>query len=217
AERIVGGDEIPFRAAVPYQIGADRVRGRPGIEGPLDRVRRAVFAGQVGGSRARCDQRRLGAAHDLVDGEPDGRVRHVGDRIDLLLTDPAPRDRGADVCLVLVVGRYDLDPEVRVQPHEILGRHLGRRHRPLTGIVRIRAGRVVEYADLQRARGVRRCRRGRAGGQQRQRENAREIVHLFPPILCCCFQRSSTSVRDFAPEQQIITLLFAACSSWLRN
>ncbi len=42
-------------------------------------------------------------------------------------------------------------------------------------------------------------------------------MFLPPKLLIDVFQMSSVSVADFEPEQQIMMVLFASCSSLLRN
>ena len=71
SESIIGRDKVPFLATMMDEVIADRVRGRPCIEGPLDRVGRAVFPGQIRRSRAGRDQPGPAAANDLVDGQAD--------------------------------------------------------------------------------------------------------------------------------------------------
>ena len=88
-------------------------------------------------------------ARDLVDRERHRGGRHVDDDVDAVLVIPLARDGGADVGLVLVVGRDDLDLQALVGRLEILDRHARGDHRALAGDVGIEAGAVVHHADLE--------------------------------------------------------------------
>ena len=81
-------------------------------------------------------------------------VRHQEYSRDRRTTKRSARDGSPDVRLVLVIRRNDLDLEIGMLLHEVLSRHLRRRDRALTGIVRIRARCVVEDADLHRTRRI---------------------------------------------------------------
>ena len=66
---------------------------------------------------------------DVVDRERDAGVRHVDDDVDLLDVDPLPRDVGADVGLVLVIGGDHVDLPALGGKAGILDRHLRRERR----------------------------------------------------------------------------------------
>ena len=78
-----------------------------------------------------------------------GGIRQVDDHVDAIDVEPAPRDRGADVSLVLMVGREDLHLALRLFG-EVLGGKLRRHHRPRSLEVGIDARHVVHHADAQR-------------------------------------------------------------------
>ena len=108
-ERVVGGQEEPAVAAGLGQRLAGAVGKHIGVIGERDRVRRAGLAGEVGGRGARIEQYLVLFLDEVVDRERDARVRRVGDRIDLVVVDPLPRNVDADIGLVLVVAADDLD------------------------------------------------------------------------------------------------------------
>ncbi len=118
--------------------------------------------------------------NDFVDGETNGRVRHIGNRIDVILIDPAACDAGADVGLVLMIGGDDLHLEVRMLLHEIFGRHLCRRDRSLASVIGIRTGSVIKHADLDRSR-LGEARRRRAYRQKRYSQYGWQASHVSSP------------------------------------
>ena len=87
-------------------------------------------------------------ARDLVDRERDAGIRHVDDDVDVVDVEPLPRDVGADVGLVLVVGADDLDLHAVRGRIEILDRHFGGGDRTGAADVGIKARHVGEHADL---------------------------------------------------------------------
>ena len=89
-------------------------------------------------------------AHDVADRQRDRRVGHVDDHVDAFDVEPASRDVGADVGLVLVIAEDHLDLALRLL-RKVLGRHLRGEHRAGALEVGIDARHVVEYADPQRA------------------------------------------------------------------
>ena len=109
AERIVGGQEEPRVAAGLHDRAAGAVGEHPGVVGPVDRVRRARLAGEVGRRGAGDEERLALVLGDLVDGQRHAGVRHVDDDVDLVDVVPLAGDVRADVGLVLVVGRDELD------------------------------------------------------------------------------------------------------------
>ncbi len=103
-----------------------------------------------------------------VDGEADAGIGEIDDRIDALGIHPSPRDRDADVGLVLMIGVNDLDLETARLLGEILGRQLSPNQRPLADLIGERAGEVAQDADPDRvARNLRR----RVRGQTSQRRD----------------------------------------------
>ena len=89
----------------------------------------------------------LRIAHQRIDGEADGGIRHVDDSIDAIDIEPFARDRRSDVGLVLVVGIDDLDLDVLAAAVEILRRHARGFHRAHAVGVLEDAGDIVEHAD----------------------------------------------------------------------
>ena len=166
-EGVVGGEEEPGVAAGLHDRLAGAVGQRPGVVGPVDRVRRALRAGQVGGGGARDQEHLVLVAHDLVDRERDRGGRHVDDHVDLVDVDPGAHDVRADVRLVLMVGADDLDLHALGGGAEILDRHARGDHRALAAQVGIGARHVVQDADLDDAVGVLRVRRRRTRARPR--------------------------------------------------
>ncbi len=153
AERVVGGDEEPGVAAGLDDGVAGAVGEHPGVVGPVHGVRRARLSGEVRGGGAGDDERLALIAGDLVHGERDAGVRHVEDHVHLVDVVPLAREARADVGLVLMIGRHDLDPEASLGRAEILDRQAGSDHRPLAGEVGVQARLVVQHANLDDAVG----------------------------------------------------------------
>jgi len=86
-------------------------------------------------------------ARDRLDGQRNCGVADVGDRVDTLLVYPLARDVGADIGLVLVVGKDDLDRFAEHLAAIILDGHARGDHRSGTGIVGIQARLVVQDTD----------------------------------------------------------------------
>ena len=80
--------------------------------------------------------------------------RHVDDHVDAVGVVPLAGDGRADVGLVLVVGRDELDLDARLSMPEVLDGHRARDDRAGAREVGVEAGHVVQHADLDR-----RCRR----------------------------------------------------------
>ena len=97
---------------------------------------------------------------------PTPELAEIDEHVDLLDVDPLLADIGADVGLVLVVGRNDLDlPALGEQPG-ILDRHLRGHGRAGPADVGIETGLVTEASDLDDL--VERLRK-RAGGKHQAR------------------------------------------------
>jgi hypothetical protein len=126
-------------------------------------------------------------------GELDRGVRHVGEDVDALAVDPLAGDVRADVGLVLVVRRHDLDPQAGAFGLEaVLHGHPGRQHRPLAGDIRVDARHVGQDADLHHAIGNLRGRRSDQercanGGAGREAEPA---LHCKSLPFCFSSRRS---------------------------
>jgi len=92
AEGVVAGDEEPGIAAGLHHGGARAVGERPGVVGPVDRVGRARFTGEIGRRRRGDDEGLALVARDLIDRERDAGVGHVEDHVDLLGVVPLAGD-----------------------------------------------------------------------------------------------------------------------------
>ena len=149
-EGVIRRDEEPGIAATLDHGGAGAVRQRPGVIGPMNRVRRALAAGQVRGAAAGIDEHLVLVARDGVNRECDRRGRHVEDRIHAILIVPLPGDAGADIGLVLMVGCNDLDLDALLGGLEVFDCHAGRNDRPLSGQIGVDAAPVVQDAELDR-------------------------------------------------------------------
>ena len=120
--------------------------------------RLAELARQVGRRGRGSEHRAILLMHKGVDGEADAGVGEIDDRVDALLVHPTPRNRDADVGLVLMIGENDLDLEAPRLLGEVLGRELSADERSLADLIGERTGEVTEHADLDRiARNLGRC------------------------------------------------------------
>ncbi len=177
-EGIVGRQEEPAVAARLHDGLAGPVGQCPGVVGPMDRVGRAVLAGDVGRGAAGDQQDLVLLLRDLVDGQHHGRSRHVDDHVDLVDVEPLARHVGADIRLVLVIGRHDLDLVVAlIGLAEILDGLACRPDRALAGQVGIGAGPVVQHPDLDDAVAILGLRRRCA---QPERHNRRRAPKSIP-------------------------------------
>ncbi|MGY4301057.1 hypothetical protein ACVWXN_009152 [Bradyrhizobium sp. i1.4.4] len=139
-------------------------------------------------------------AQQRVDGEADGRIRHVDDGIDTLDIEPFARDRVADIGLVLVVGIDDLDLDAFAAAVEILGGHargLDRAH--AVGVLED-ARDVVEHADAHDIVGDLGARRA-AHQARRQRESPFQVFHRSLPFVCRAGRRRLVLESDLPFRQ----------------
>ena len=122
-ECVVGGDEKPGIPTLLHQCPAGRRRKAVGVEAPVHAVRRTGFSGEIRGGSAGVDVDGVVRARHFAHGEPHGRIGKVEDDVDGVALDPLPRDVGADVGLVLVVGENDFDRPAQHLAAVILDRH----------------------------------------------------------------------------------------------
>ena len=148
AEGVVGGQEEPAIAAGLGQRRAGAVGEHEGVVGPVDRVRRALRVGQVGGAGARIEEDGVLFLDDVVDRQRHAGIRHIDDDIDLVDVEPLPRDVGADVRLVLVIAGDHVDLPALGEKAGIFHRHLRGQRRAGTADIRIQPGLVAERTDL---------------------------------------------------------------------
>jgi len=127
----------------------------------------ALRAGQVGRGGARVQVDLVLLAADRVDRQRHGAGRHVEHRVHAVLVEPAPGDAGADVGLVLVVGREHLDLDLGVQLGELLRCLPDAGDGERAGVVAVVAGLVVQHPQADRCG----LGEGRAG---QPRERARQ-------------------------------------------
>ena len=114
----------------------------------MNGVRRALGVGEIRrrGRRVQVDD--VLVAGDAGDRQTDARGGHVDVGVDLVDVRPLPGNVAADVRLVLVIGRDDLDLPALLQQAGIFDRHLRCDHRAWTADVRIKARLVAETSDL---------------------------------------------------------------------
>ena len=167
-ECVVGGDEKPAIPTLLHQRLADRRRKAVGVEAPVHAVRRTGFSGEIRGGGAGVDVNGVVRARHLAHGEPHGRIGNVEDEVDALVLDPLPRDVGADVGLVLVVGEDDFDRPAQHLAAVILDRHARGVDRAHAGQIRVQSRLVVEDTELHRLL------RDRGGGEPRSPQQERE-------------------------------------------
>ena len=166
AEGVVGGEEEPGVAPCLHRSCAGALGERVGVVGPMEAVRRAGFAGQIGRGRARHDIDPVLLAGELLDRERDRRIAEARHHVDLVDIEPlTPGGRG-HVCLVLVISEHEVDRLAQYLPAEILDRHSHRGDAARPGEIGIDAGHVVEHRDLDHVvghLGLAPCRRGAPG------------------------------------------------------
>ena len=138
-ERVVRRDEKPAVAASLHDRLAGAVGERPGVIRPVHGVGGARLARQIGCGRTGDDENLILFLGDRVHSQRYSGIGHVEDRIDLVHVKPFSGDIGADVRLVLVIGRDDLDLVAALFDARILDRQLGGNDRALAGEVRIKA------------------------------------------------------------------------------
>lgn len=126
---------------------------------------------------------------DVADRQGNRGPGHVRDDIDVLLVDPVPRDDAADIRLVLMIGRQNLDVDALRGSAEILDRHLRGHDRAYARQIGIDPRLIVQDADLD----VHIFRQARAGPNTRLAANTcfpncpsnrhpprRNCLHLAP-------------------------------------
>jgi hypothetical protein len=124
---------------------------------------------------------------DVVDGKPDAGVGHVDDDVDLVDVEPLPRDRGANVRLVLVIAGNDVDLPALGQKAGILDRHLSGQRRAGAAEIGVKPGLIGERTDFHGLvlRDGESCgRAGQRGTKQHRRNNLNSHICLpFPAFL----------------------------------
>src|SRR5207245_2747419 len=94
-----------------------------GVEAPVHAVRRTGFSGEIRGGGAGVNVNGVVRARHLAYGEPHGRIGNVEDEVDAVGLDPLPRDVGADVRLVLVVGEGEFERPAKHLAALLMDRH----------------------------------------------------------------------------------------------
>ena len=182
AEDVVGGDEVPAGAAGPHGGAGGGLGQHVGVVGPVQRVGRALRAGEVGGAGAGVDEDLVLLFRHAGDGEGDRGGGDVEDDVDAVAVEPLAGDAGADVGLVLVVGGDHFDIEAMAA--EVLHGLLGADHRGLAADLAIGAGHVGEDPELDRTcrlRAGHRRHSGEGGGGAEQTAAADRCVHVALP------------------------------------
>ena len=169
AEGVVGGDEVPALLAFldqrPRGAGGQRI----GVGRPLRRQRRALLAEDGGGQARRRHHHAVLLLGNLHHCERGGGRGEVGHHVDLALVEPAARQVGGHVRLVLVIGEHQLDRLAEHLAAHLLDREARGRDGALAGQVGIDARQVVEHADLDDV--VTDLGQGRKRGTGREAEN----------------------------------------------
>ncbi|MOA07909.1 hypothetical protein D3C78_1276390 [compost metagenome] len=162
-QRIVHREKKPVARARLGHCRGLRPRRGIGVPGVADGIARAVFVGQAHGACARDDQQLLLFARDAGDRDGNGGVDHVHDHVHLLLVIPLACFAGADVGLVLVVGKHHVDGEFRLGLGlEVIDRHLGGDHRAFARQFGKNPVHIGQHPDLDHTAGDLRGRRGRS-------------------------------------------------------
>jgi hypothetical protein len=103
---------------------------------------------------------------DALHGKRRGRIRHVGDDVDLVGIDPTAGQVRGDVGLVLVVTGDDLDRRVGHFVAKLLGRQPGRHDRAFAIDVGIDARAIGQHANFDEVVGKLGVRRTRSESRQ---------------------------------------------------
>src|SRR4051794_13628384 len=89
----------------------------------------------------------------------------MDDRGDMIKIDPAARNTGADIRLVLMVGLQNLDWPTEHRAAEVMDGHFCCNHGPGAPYIRVVAGHVREHPDAHRLFGA--DRRGESKGHRK--------------------------------------------------
>ena len=146
-------------------------------------VRSTFLAGQQRRTGTGADENLVFLLGHIGDRKCYRGIRKVEDGIDAFVLVPSPRDRHAHVCLVLMVGRYDLDLLAGGLAAVIFNRHLRGDDRADTLVGRKHARLIVEHADpdaiLSLRSGYREC----AGCEDNKHRRTKNLSHGHPPRL----------------------------------
>jgi hypothetical protein len=148
---------------------------------------------EIGGRGGRHQEDAVLLLSDFLHCKRNRGIGYVDNGVHAFHVDPAPRDRGADIRLVLVVGVDDLDRLARGLAAEILDCHARRFDRAFARGRRQDAGLISQHAQLDDAARNFRLRRLRRFLLRRRRLNQRDAEedesepcehaarHLFAP------------------------------------
>src|SRR5580692_5529073 len=193
-EGVVNSDEVPGLAELRQGL-ADGSTQLIGIVNPVHQIiGRARLAGEIGRACAGQQDGLVGGFGDLERGERNARVDEIGNRIDAFEIEPASRNARADVGLVLVIGRNDLNRHAVYLVIELFRGDLGGFDRAHAGASLIGSGKIGEDADLDLA--ARHL--GVGGGNEKQERSggaAGGEAHVFPPKACREYPRSPARSR----------------------
>ena len=107
----------------------------------------AGLAGEIGRTGTGQHHRFVFRLGDIHHGERDRRIHQVGDHVHAIDIEPAVCHRSADVRLVLVIAGDDLDRRVVDLAAELLGGHLRRLDRAVTGVLFVNARQIGQHPD----------------------------------------------------------------------
>ena len=145
---------------------------RPVVGVPLDAVRRARFAGEVGRRGRVEDDEPVARLRQVLDRERHARIGDVENRSHPALVIPLPRDGEADVDLVLMIGDEELDRLAEHGAAEILDRHPRHLDRAGAGQIGVGAGLIVHDPDREAIGGASERRPGGKGQEKAEGENS---------------------------------------------
>ena len=177
AEGVVGGDEEEAVELLLDQKPHQRDPVRPIVGVPLDAVRRAGLAGEIGGRGGIEDDDPVASLGQVLNRQPHARIGDVEYRPHAPLVIPLPRDGEADIDLVLMIGDQELDRLAQHRTAEILDRHPRALRAARSRQIGIRAGLIVENADPEGVVGARR----RGGKDQKEEEGESSPKHSGTP------------------------------------
>src|SRR6185312_12206346 len=202
----------PGLAARLHDRRAGAVGERCRVVDPVDGIRVAQLAGDVGGGGVGREEDLLLLAGDALDGDRRRRRAGAHDHVDMLGVVPAARQRSGNVGLVLDVARDQLDLLAENRAAEIGDRHLGGDDGARTVDVGIEARQIGGDADLDRVVRDLRPRRRSPSRQDARQSTQHTTLHRFRShgLFCClepskvvaCRQSGSStmieSIRDIA-------------------
>ena len=213
AERIVDGEEKPGIAALGDDRAGEARGQRIAVIDPRRLGWRACFAGEGRAADGAGNGDPVVLGRKLLDGERDRRIVKADRHVDFFRVEPAPRNRRADVGLVLVIGNDDLDRLAEHRAANIFDRHARGDDRARAAQVGVEAGLVVEHADADDVvRDLAACARS-ADGRCRKNSGQRDWKSQHDLLPYTHWRRSKTG-RSCYSGLLTVNVRSASMRSW---